>query len=177
MDETDKHDDRALFRDQFKHITRLRTDTVEPHRRRPAPIPHQTRRAEREVIDEMAQAETGADIETGEELLYQRAGMQHGVLRRLRRGQYAVQGELDLHGMRTDEAKRAVARFMRRALDEGWKCVRIVHGKGQGSQGRLPVLKPKLANWLARRGDVLAYCSARPIDGGTGAVYVLLRKT
>jgi DNA-nicking Smr family endonuclease len=86
-----------------------------------------------------------------------------------------MDSELDLHGLRADEAKRAIAAFLAEALARGARCVRIVHGKGLRSKGDGPVLKQRLDGWLRRRDDVLAFCSARREHGGTGAVYVLLR--
>lgn len=115
------------------------------------------------------------DLETGDELSYAQDGIQHNVLRRLRRGHYAVQAELDLHGLTVDAAKLEVSAFLQHCRDHQLRCVRIIHGKGLRSPGGMPVIKIKLAAWLRRCKPVLAYCSARPVDGGTGAVYVLLR--
>ncbi len=97
------------------------------------------------------------------------------MLRRLRRGHYRVDGNLDLHGMNRARAQQAVAGVLADCAVRDRRCVRIVHGKGNGSPNSGPVLKRLLDGWLRRRRDVLAYCSARPADGGTGAVYVLLR--
>jgi len=100
-------------------------------------------------------------------------------VRRLRHGEYAVQGHLDLHGMLKDEAKAAVERFLRDARTAGKRCVLLVHGRGLHSKDQLPVLKEALKRWLgtARFGKhVLAFATARPQDGGAGALYVLLRK-
>jgi DNA-nicking Smr family endonuclease len=117
-----------------------------------------------------------AELETGEELLYCRPGLQHNVLRKLRRGHYAVEAELDLHGLRVAEARQALTTFLQNALSLQIKTVRIIHGKGNGSFNKQPVLKGKVNNWLRQRIEVLAFCSARPVDGGTGAIYVLLRR-
>ena len=92
------------------------------------------------------------------------------------RGRVAVRGQLDLHGMRSDEAHAALRDFLQEAQRRGLTCVRVIHGKGLRSSNREPVLKPKLARWLRQWEAVLAYCSAPPVAGGTGAVYVLLRK-
>jgi DNA-nicking Smr family endonuclease len=107
------------------------------------------------------------------------AGLDHGVVRRLRRGDYAVQGHLDLHGMTKDEAKHGVEAFLKGARNAGKRCVLLVHGRGLHSKDQVPVLKEALRTWLvtARFGKhVLAFATARPQDGGAGAVYVLLRK-
>ncbi len=106
------------------------------------------------------------------------AGFDRRVLRKLRRGEYAIQGHIDLHGCNRAEAREQVAAFIRRSYEENKRCVLIVHGRGLGSKDNIPVLKNKLANWLTRGSigkKVLAFTSARPYDGGTGAVYVLLR--
>ena len=116
-----------------------------------------------------------AELETGEELSFLRPGLQQKLLRKLRRGQFSVAAELDLHGMTANEAYAAVGEFLKRARTRNARCVRIIHGKGNGSLHKLPVLKAKIGGWLRRRDEVLAYCSARPVDGGTGAVYVLLK--
>ena len=170
-------EDRQLFRSAVGPVKPLRQDAVSRQQGRPAPTPVQTRLDERQVISDMLSEERDpADLETGEELIYARSGLQHGVMRRLRRGQYCVAAALDLHGMTAEMAKQAVAQFLRDARGEGIRCVRIIHGKGRRSPFGQPVLKRKLDLWLRQREDVLAFCSARPVDGGTGAVYVLLRR-
>jgi DNA-nicking Smr family endonuclease len=106
-------------------------------------------------------------------------GFDHGIVRRLRRGDYAVQGHLDLHGLTRDEAKLAAERFLKESRERGKRCVLLVHGRGLHSKDQMPVLKESLKRWLstARFGKhVLAFATARPSDGGAGAVYVLLRK-
>lgn len=113
-------------------------------------------------------------LDTDEDLSYLREGVAPNTLKKLRRGDWAVQGHLDLHGLTRDEARDAVAVFLRDASKCGWRCVRIVHGKGLGSINRAPVLKVKLRRWLTQSGAVLAYVQARGSDGGAGAVLVLL---
>lgn len=106
-------------------------------------------------------------------------GLDRAVLRRLRRGEYSVQAHLDLHGMNREEARDAVARFVRSSLGRGLRCVLIVHGRGLHAKDQIPVLKEKLKAWLTRGAigsAVLAFTTARPYDGGAGAVYVLLRR-
>ena len=96
-------------------------------------------------------------------------------MRKLRRGQYAIEAQLDLHGNTVPEARERVSTFLRDMQTQGKRCVRIIHGKGKSSEGKLPVLKGKVNAWLQQWDQVLAFCSARPNDGGTGAIYVLLR--
>ena len=104
-----------------------------------------------------------------------RKGLAGDVLARLRRGQWSVQGELDLHRLTRDEAREVLAEFLNTARSSGWRCVRVVHGKGLSSPNREPVLKSKVRLWLAQRDEVLAYCEAPRHAGGSGAVLVLLK--
>ncbi len=117
-----------------------------------------------------------SELETGDELLFARPGLQNKVLRQLRRGQISVTAQLDLHGMNAPLARKALAAFLNRCQAEDHRCVRIIHGKGLNSEHKQPVLKQKLNIWLRLRDDVLAFCSAPRVDGGTGAAYVLLKR-
>jgi DNA-nicking Smr family endonuclease len=114
------------------------------------------------------------ELASGDELVFAREGVQKRVLRKLRGGQYRVQAEIDLHGYTVPEAKEALRAFLAHALELHFRCVRIVHGKGLRSGHRGPVLKNTVSSVLRRVGPVLAFVSARQVDGGTGAVYVLL---
>ena len=117
-----------------------------------------------------------SDYRTGDELRYSRPGLSKALLRKLRKGEYLVEAELDLHGKIVSEAKQSVGLFLKKCCNTQRRCIRIIHGKGLGSPGGQPKLKIKLDIWLRQRDDVLAYCSAQPQDGGMGAVYVLLKK-
>jgi DNA-nicking Smr family endonuclease len=122
------------------------------------------------------QAAAGADAGAGSAALsFHRAGVRVQVMRRLRRGLYPTEDELDLHGLTQTAARDSLADFIARSRDSGRRCVRIIHGKGYRSGARGPVLKTAVDLWLRRHTDVMAFTSARAIDGGTGAVYVLLR--
>jgi DNA-nicking Smr family endonuclease len=114
----------------------------------------------------------GADIEDEQSFL--RAGVNPDLLRKLRRGQWTIQGELDLHHHTQDEAHTAMAEFIRAAKVAEWRCVRIVHGKGLSSHMKIPILRSKVRRWLQQKEEVLAYCEPRPNGGGSGAVLVLL---
>jgi DNA-nicking Smr family endonuclease len=143
----------------------------------PAPVPQQRKRDELAALAESLDAPLSVDdaLDGGEELVYLRDGMGRQALRKLRRGHWVIQAGLDLHGMNRDEAAVAVAAFLNQCTARGLRCVRIVHGKGLGSRNREPVLKAKLRNWLPRRQEVLAYCQAPASDGGSGALFVLLK--
>jgi DNA-nicking Smr family endonuclease len=170
-------DDAELFRAAISGVKPLAA-THHAHKR-PAPSarPLQKEADERAVIAELLNDPEPEMLESGDTLIYQGPGLQDGVFRKLRRGQFRMQSELDLHGLNRDGAKLAVARFLAYCQDQSYRSVRIIHGKGNGSPNSGPVIKRYLDSWLRKRKDVVAFCSARPVDGGTGAVYVLLRST
>lgn len=172
------NEDKALFRAAVADAVPLRHQQALPARPTPPPIPRQRLMDEEQVIEDMlSDSLDPSELETGEELLYCRPGLQHSVMRKLRRGQYSIGDELDLHGMRVVEARQALGQFLQRALANDIRVVRIIHGKGNGSLHKQPVLKGKVNHWLRQRIEVLAFCSARQVDGGTGAIYVLLRRS
>ena len=168
-------EDRILFRETVGPVRPVHHDRME-HRQRPPPEPRLSHDDERQVIDELLSWPVEPDeLDTGEELYYRRDGIQNKVLRKLRRGQYRVSAVLDLHGMNVATARQALLEFLHDAKREHMTCVRIIHGKGLRSRHKGPVIKTKVNAWLRQRDDILAFCSARPVDGGTGAIYVLLR--
>jgi DNA-nicking Smr family endonuclease len=169
-------EDTRLFREAVQGAKKLRQDEAAAiARRRPAPQARFSRADRHAVLRESLSGEAGdPELAAGDELVYHRAGVPMTVLRKLRRGQYRVQAEMDLHGMTVVEAKQALRDFLAEALDRQFRCVRIIHGKGLRSGHRGPVLKGAVSSVLRRVGAVVAYVSARPVDGGTGAVYVLL---
>jgi DNA-nicking Smr family endonuclease len=145
---------------------------------RPLPAPHPR---QRELDEQAAVRESMSDEVTLESLLltddglsFRRPGIGPDVVARLRRGQWALQGQLDLHGYQRDEARELVAEFIREAQRRGLRCVRVVHGKGHGSPGRASVLKVRVKRWLAQRAEVLAFAQASGPMGGAGALIVLL---
>ncbi len=113
-------------------------------------------------------------LETDEHLSFRRPGIGVDVTRKLRRGDWSIQRQLDLHGLRRDDAREALGNFIREAYKHGIRCVRVVHGKGLGSPGKAPVLKSRVHNWLVQKNEVLAFVQAKPADGGAGALLVLL---
>ncbi len=144
---------------------------------RRAAIPVQRLRDERAALAESLCGPLSLDdaLESGEELAYLRDGIPRNVLRKLRRAHWVVEERLDLHGMNRLEAAVAVAEFMKRCVQRGARCVRIVHGRGLGSRNREPVLKGLVRRWLTLREEVLAFCQAPAAHGGSGAVLVLLK--
>ena len=175
--DNDKTSDHGLFRQAVAGARRLRQDKISPQPARRKPVPEQSRRETRAVLaDSLFDPYADSEIETGEELLYLRPGVQQRVWRKFQRGQYAIEAELDLHGCTVEQARPRVAEFVQSAQAARRRCVRIIHGKGLSSQGKLPVLKGKVNAWLRQTDAVLGFCSARRNDGGTGAVYVLLKR-
>jgi len=171
-------DELSLFRDAVKDVRRSApSEHVTLQGRRLSTRPRFSEADDREVLRELLAEPDPEMLESGDTLTYRSPGIQDGVLRRLRRGHYRIENELDLHGLNRDRAKLAMSAFLAQCLDRGQRCVRIIHGKGNGSPNSGPVIKSLLDGWLRKRQDVLAFCSARPVDGGTGAVYVLLRST
>src|SRR5690625_3361096 len=173
----DSSNDNELFRAAMADVRPLSSDRVAPRRPRPAPIPHQKHADEQQVLaDLLSDWFEPADLESGEELFFTRPGIQHRLVRKLRRGLLSRQAELDLHGMNVPAARAAVVEFLAECRLRNLRCVRIIHGTGRRSSNRGPVLKGKVAQWLRQRDEVLAYCSAPRHDGGTGAAYVLLKR-
>lgn len=154
-----------------------------PHgRKHHAPRPHPPHPKQRQLDERQVLAQSVSDeidleslLDTDEALSYRRPGIGPDVLRRLRRGDWVIQSELDLHGHRVEEAREELAAFLKEAIKRGQRCVRIVHGKGLGSKDRQPVLKGKVRAWLVQRDEVIAFCQARAAEGGSGALVVLLR--
>lgn len=147
------------------------------HPEPPAPEPRQRRNDERQALRESLSDEIDVEslLDTDEALSWRRPEIGPDVVRRLRRGHWAIQAELDLHGLRRDAAREQLVAFLRDALGHGLRCVRVVHGKGNGSPGREAVLKGKVRGWLVQRAEVAAFVQARASEGGAGALVVLLR--
>ena len=144
-------------------------------RRRTEPVPAQRLRDEQAVLRDSLTGHADGTIETGDELSFLRKGLPSGTLRKLRRAHWVIQDELDLHGLTSPEARALLVEFLNGCLRRGLRCVRVVHGKGLRSKNREPVLKRKVAHWLMLRDEILAFCQARPTEGGSGAVVVLLK--
>ena len=146
-------------------------------RERPAPIPFQLQLDEQRVLHEAISDEFDSStlLDVDDALSFRRPGIGLDVTRKLRKGHWSIQRELDLHGLRREEARESLAAFVRTACREGVRCVRVVHGKGLGSPGKTPVLKAKVQSWLIQKNEVLAFVQARGDEGGAGALVVLLK--
>lgn len=145
----------------------------------PAPIPVQQQRDELAVMREAISDEFDVEtlLDTDEALSFRRPGMGPDVVRKLRRGGWSIQRQLDLHGLRREDARDALSVFIREAHKAGMRCVRVVHGKGLGSPGKTPVLKGRVQSWLIQKQEVIAFVQARPAEGGAGALVVLLAQS
>lgn len=145
---------------------------------KPAPIPLQRMQDEFEALQASRLSDMTPEtlLESDEALSFARHGISSDTLRKLRRGHWSIQANLDLHGLRTDEAREAFVEFLKHCANKEIRCVRIIHGKGLGSVNKQPVLKGKVLAWLMQREEVLAYCQAPANDGGSGAVRVLLKQ-
>ncbi|MDJ0657286.1 MAG: Smr/MutS family protein [Xanthomonadales bacterium] len=170
------NDDREIFQQEMGDVQPLRQDRVHHESKRPSTRPRQLQESEASVLDELRGELDWSSAETGEELNYLAPGLQHRILKRLRRGQYSVGAELDLHHMNEEAARSSILSFIQEARRRHITCVRIVHGKGLRSKSDGPVLKRLTDSLLRRHSDVLAFTSTPPHDGGTGAVYVLLKR-
>lgn len=169
-------DDAALFRNAVRDVAPLApTDKVIFNPRHPTPIPLQIQPDDPAAPNDGLSDHISLQIEPGDEWAFLRPGVSRQTLRRLRRGYWKIQAQLDLHGFTRDEARLALVAFIDSSGQRGMRCVRVIHGKGHSSRNQEPVLKTRIGSWLSQRDDVLAFCQAAPADGGSGAVLVLLR--
>ena len=166
-----------IFRREIGAVQTLSSaPRIQPEKTPPVPLPLQTRRDEAAVLAEAISDDYDPEVvlDIDESISFCRPGVNGDVVRKLRRGTWIVQAQIDLHGMRREEAREALAEFLRASVKSGLRCVRVIHGKGLGSLNQEPVLKGKVRAWLVQKEQVIAFCQARPHDGGAGAVVVLL---
>jgi DNA-nicking Smr family endonuclease len=169
-------DDKELFRRAVTGTKKLEQPRQAPDRPRPEARAKFRHADERAALDEsLIHDAADLEVESGDEIAFRRDRVSDAVLRKLRRGGYSMADELDLHGLTSAEARGAVRDFLGESARRGLSCVRVVHGKGRGSGPRGPVLKNSVNRWLRKHDAVLAFCSAVPAHGGTGAIYVLLK--
>lgn len=173
-------DDMALFRDQLSDVRPLSSEKrVEPVKIQHAPRP----RKSNNLSEDNNQFENPLmsdpvdlrEIDVEDVLFFARSGIQQKVQKKLRRGEFPVEEELDLHGYTVVEAKAAIQNFFRECKKFQKRYIRIIHGKGYRSEQKIPVLKSHVAHWLPQHPDVMAFSSALAKDGGTGALYVILK--
>ncbi len=181
MGSNNRDDDINLFQEAVADVRPIQekhqTARASSPSKKPKPVPRQSLRDQQQVLADSLSDHyiPQHELETGEELLYLRDGQSPSVLSKLRRGHWVVQEHIDLHGLISDEARAYVSQFISDCKKRGIRCVRIVHGKGLGSRNKEPVLKNKVRGWLMQKDEVIAYAQAKPQDGGSGAVIVLLK--
>ncbi len=176
-----EHDDNASDSDLFRRMVGDVRPVVSKRRQgakpKPPARPLQRQIDDKRVMDNLLSHDGFAEEVRPEEYLeFRREGIQHRVMRKLKRGEYRREAEIDLHGLTATAARKHLTTFLHEARREGWRCVGVIHGKGQRSRNGEPVLKSRLNAWLRHYGDVLAFCSAPRHDGGVGALYVLLKR-
>ncbi len=166
-----------MFRDAVGEVRSVENDRAPSTITPPKPQVASANKDDASVMQQLLVELSENDfLETGEHLSYTAPGVQHALLRKLKSGKYAVQAEIDLHGLIIKEARAELGTFLHDAQQRRLLCVRIIHGKGRRHPDKSPRLKPAVNQWLQSNKQVLAFCSARSNDGGTGAVYVLLKK-
>ena len=171
-----------LFANAAGKVSKLADKHVSQHgamiqKTPPAPVPRQKQRDDQAVMTESISDEFDVTtlLEVDDQMSFLRPGIGSDVLKKLRRGNWSIQAQLDLHGLRQDEARERLGEFLRACGKQGLRCLRIVHGKGLGSPGKAPVLKSRVQRWLVQKNEVLAFVQAKPADGGAGALVVLLQ--
>lgn len=179
---TREDEEAALFMQHVGEVEPVRARSEKAFLKPPPPAPRGSD-AEEEALLQLSELVAGTgpfDLADSDEFIEGAAvGLDPQILRKLRRGDYAFQSHLDLHGLTKPEAKEQLAVFLQAARLKGQRCVLVVHGRGLHSKDQLPVLKQSLQSWLTQgriAKQVLAFSTARPHDGGAGAVYVLLRR-
>ena len=166
-----------LFRQAVGDVKPVDDGRIEKNPSKPAPHPSKLIEDEQQALqDSLSDAYDPTEIQPGDTLSYKREGIQNREFRKLRTGEYSIQSELDLHGYTVESARIALFGFLRQSQERGHRAIRIIHGKGHRSSNKGPVLKTMVNRWLRQSDPVLAFHSAQPRDGGTGAVYVLLKR-
>lgn len=174
-DPDDKEDEGALFRASVSAAKPLQTDRIDPYREKVSPRARFREADEaRVLVDSLLPEPEELELYSGDHLRFRRTNISEKVLRRLGRGFYRIDSEIDLHGLTESEACDQLAAFIADALERNNRVIRVVHGKGLRSGARGPVLKKLVNRWLRKSAAVLAFISTPPTDGGTGAVYVML---
>jgi len=164
-----------IFQKAIEDVKPLEQVRIPPYRHPLKAQRHQNPDLETDKRDDLFSDE-GEQVGSDEQLLFYRDGLQQGILKKLRKGQIPIEAELDLHGRTVAEARIELTEFIHFAVNNGIRCVRIIHGRGKGSYNSQPILKQKVNYWLRQIDPVLAFCSASNRDGGTGAIYLLLRR-
>ncbi len=178
-DKNDNSDDNEfdLFRAEMRDAERLHHDRLLHLKAKPEVKVGQQQRHQSQSDNEHFSDMFGPETVGNEEYLeYRGPGIQHRIFSKLRSGKMHIEAELDLHGLTLAKAEPTLSQFLEQCQQQDIRCARVIHGKGWGSKDNKPILKSKLNHWLRQSNSVLAFCSATIADGGTGALYVLLRR-
>ena len=177
MSATDNHDDDFhLFRQAMQDVTPLKHDKVLLKAKKRLRRPRDTSQATA-GLQHFGDSETEATVCSQRILSYSVPGIQHKVMQKLRQGRFPIDATMDLHGLTVVKAQHELEHFLREALRRQYRLILVIHGKGKSTPNNPPILKNRVNNWLRHHPEILAFCSARQSDGGTGAVYVLLRQS
>ncbi len=168
--------DLKLFRNTVGSVIPLKNRPQPPKKKKPQPLLRKQNKNETELQPDRLSDHYHPIEQHDEQLSFARSGLQRSTLKKLKKGYYLIEDRLDLHGYRRDEARQLLQEFIHYAQQRGFRCLIIIHGKGRSGKDERPVLKPLVASWLQQSEEVLAYSSARPKDGGAGALYLLLRR-
>jgi DNA-nicking Smr family endonuclease len=169
-------EDSRAFAEAMRGVKPIKRRNTVASSTRPEPKARLSRAGRKALLEESLGGPSEAMEQMGDEIAFRRPGVSQQIFRQLRRGRFRVEDEIDLHGLSVTEARTALRDFITGSVERGLGCVRVVHGKGLRSGPAGPVLKHNVQTWLARWDEVLAFVSARIHDGGSGAVYVLLRR-
>ena len=168
--------DTAVFLSAVRDVAPLpASNKVPSFHQHPRPIPRKIPEDEQSAPDDSLSDHISLAVEAGDEWSFLRPGVSRQTLRRLRRGYWPIRAQLDLHGYNREEARIELGAFLDASNARGFRCVRVIHGKGLSSKSNEPVLKARVGGWLSQRNDVLVFCQARAEEGGSGAVLVLLK--
>ncbi len=170
-------EDSTLFRQSIGIVKKLDSDNLLlPQQQKPKPYPQKKQEKEISALTENAETEVEKLLQE-DSMAFIAPGVQKNVLKKLRKGFFGVAASIDLHGLTSLEANQQLSKFLFFSVEDGSRCVHIIHGKGYRSPNNNPILKNDINVWLRQHKDVLAFCSTPPKDGGTGAVFVLLKLT
>jgi DNA-nicking Smr family endonuclease len=174
-----EEDEAALFRNSVRDVSPLPPPNKASKSAKvpPPPVPRPVLQGDSKQSSDSPSSDFPVGIEADEEVSFLRPGLSRQTLRRLRREHWGIDAELDLHGYTRDQAQRELNAFLDDSVNRGFRCLRVIHGKGLGSRNHEPVLKARVGGWLQQRNEVLAFCPARPEHGGSGAVLVLLKSS
>lgn len=175
-DSANDEDEKALFHIAMRDVAPLpASDKLPQSSAKVSPVPQKQRYTDKTALADNLSDHIEIEMEAGDAWSFMRPGISVQTLKRLRRGYWRIEETLDLHGFTRDEARQELSFFLESCVQNKYRCIRVVHGKGLGSKDREPVLKTRIGNWLIQCTDVLAFCQARSIDGGGGAMLILLR--